>query len=407
MDLNTLGERIIRRYHGDPRFGRVAQQSLLLLGVEIPAEVVVGRNLRLGHGGRGLVVHSSTVIGNDVLLYHGVTIGRGDTHLVAPADGPVAGRVRIGDRVIIGAHAIILFRVGQEIAIGDDAVIGAGAVLTRSVGPGEVWGGIPRGACGAGGVSLIPCRAMSRTSQRLLGGVKQGINRLLLTQGWVPAPPAQLDDDFDPIWKRCQPYTMTTVERGFALHQAVRYVARNRVPGAFVECGVWRGGSSMIAALTANQVEWEPEFFLFDTFAGMTEPNAIDGPDAIAGWMKYQRVDHNAWCFAGEEEVRRNLLSTGIAEDRLTLVKGPVEETLPEPSLSQIAILRLDTDWYASTRHELDQLYPLLSPGAVLIIDDYGFWEGARRAVDEYFASVDMPPMLTRVDLTGRVAIKR
>jgi hypothetical protein len=87
-------------------------------------------------------------------------------------------------------------------------------------------------------------------------------------------------------------------------------------------------------------------------------------------------------------------------------VKGKVEDTIPASTPDRIAILRLDTDWYASTRHELEHLYPLLAPGGVLIIDDYGHWEGCRQAVDEYFASRNLQVLLNRVDYTGRIAVK-
>jgi O-methyltransferase len=101
------------------------------------------------------------------------------------------------------------------------------------------------------------------------------------------------------------------------------------------------------------------------------------------------------------------VLSTGYPAERVHLVEGRVEDTLPAAAPEEIALLRLDTDWYESTKHELVHLYPRLSPGGVLILDDYGHYEGARRAVDEYFESAGGRPLLTRVDYTGRVGIKR
>jgi predicted O-methyltransferase YrrM len=106
-------------------------------------------------------------------------------------------------------------------------------------------------------------------------------------------------------------------------------------------------------------------------------------------------------------EVRATLLSTRYPAERVHLVEGKVEDTLPAAAPEQIAVLRLDTDWYESTKHELEQLYPRLSPGGVLILDDYGHYEGARRAVEEYFAEHGGRPLLTRVDYTGRVGVKR
>jgi O-methyltransferase len=107
-----------------------------------------------------------------------------------------------------------------------------------------------------------------------------------------------------------------------------------------------------------------------------------------------------------EQAVRELVLSTGYPEERLHFVRGAVEETLPRHAPDRLALLRLDTDWYESTRHELENLYPRLSHGGVLLIDDYGHWEGCRRAVDEYFASHAPPVLLNRVDYTARIAVK-
>jgi hypothetical protein len=105
-------------------------------------------------------------------------------------------------------------------------------------------------------------------------------------------------------------------------------------------------------------------------------------------------------------DVQRNLGSTQYPHDQIRYIVGKVEETIPRYLPGQIALLRLDTDWYSSTHHELSHLYPLLSPQGFLIIDDYGHWAGARKATDEYFAAHKHPPFLHRVDYTGRIAQK-
>jgi hypothetical protein len=218
---------------------------------------------------------------------------------------------------------------------------------------------------------------------------------------------ADMEPAFLELHHSCADYTMTSVERMHALWTAVRYVAAKGVPGDYVECGVWRGGSSMLAALELQRAGLgDRRLFLYDTFEGMAEPTAEDGPVARHEWARHERADHNDWCYSPLDEVRANLLSTGLPEDRLELVKGKVEDTIPETVPARISILRLDTDWYASTRHELIHLFPLLEPGGVLIVDDYGHWEGARRAVDEYLAEQDIALLLVRVDDTGRVGVK-
>jgi O-methyltransferase len=212
------------------------------------------------------------------------------------------------------------------------------------------------------------------------------------------------------------PYTMTGVARLQALIDAVRYCERRGIPGAFVECGVWRGGSVLAMIGVLQELEVERDIYLFDTFEGMTEPTAADvsakDGAALETWESAKRDERRAWEglfdpeLFNEEAVRETLLSTGYPEQRLHLVRGPVEETLPSRTPAALALLRLDTDWYESTRHELEHLYPRLADGGVLIVDDYGHWEGARRAVDEYFERQADPVLLNRIDYTGRLAIK-
>ncbi len=218
--------------------------------------------------------------------------------------------------------------------------------------------------------------------------------------------------DVDPttrdIYHRVAPFTMTTPERIAAVCDAVRYVTTAKVPGAYVECGVWRGGSSMAAALGFLAAGDARPLYLFDTFEGMSEPSEHDRR-AADNTSASVLLDHSGesdkiWCRASIEDVAANMATTGYESENIQLCKGKVEDTLPMQAPDQISILRLDTDWYESTKHELIHLYPKLSVGGVLIIDDYGYWDGARKAVDEYFS--DKPILLNRIDQTGRIAIK-
>lgn len=219
------------------------------------------------------------------------------------------------------------------------------------------------------------------------------------------------ESDFLALQALCQPFTMTSIERLYAVHQAVNYIIDHDIPGDFVECGVWRGGASMMTALSLKaRGVTDRRLYLYDTFAGMTEPEDVDasymGEDAAETWRKSERDGYNAWCYGALDDVRQNMGRTGYPESNITYVEGPVEETIPGTIPDQIALLRLDTDWYSSTRHELEHLYPLLSPLGVLILDDYGYWVGARKAVDEYVAEHGIPLLLTRSDHTGRMAVK-
>jgi O-methyltransferase len=210
--------------------------------------------------------------------------------------------------------------------------------------------------------------------------------------------------------ERARPYTMTTPERLAAVCMAVEHVVTNKIPGAFVECGVWRGGSSMAAALTYLQLgRKDTDLFLFDTFEGMSQPGE-DDIQSITGEFATQLLAKNdrsaeIWAYAPIADVRQNLEGTGYPASHLHFVKGKVEDTIPRNAPDQISILRLDTDWYESTRHELIHLFPRLAKNGILIIDDYGAWAGARKAVDEYFAAHDVKPFLARIDNTGRIYV--
>lgn len=221
------------------------------------------------------------------------------------------------------------------------------------------------------------------------------------------------------ILDKVRPYTMTSPLRIEAVAQAVRYCVRAGIPGDFAECGVWRGGSvmAMLLALLELGVD-DRDVWLYDTFEGMTAPTAEDTSayeqeSALATWQQASNKGEQAWGgmfnqqIFNQDDVRAALLQTGYPQARLHFVKGPVEATIPATLPQQLALLRLDTDWYESTRHEMQHLYPLLQQSGVLIIDDYGHWQGCRKAVDEYFAADAVTPaMLHRVDYTGRIAIK-
>lgn len=219
------------------------------------------------------------------------------------------------------------------------------------------------------------------------------------------------------IVEQALPFTLTGVLRMQALVAAVRHCARRDLPGAFAECGVWRGGSVLAMILTLQALgRTDRDIYLYDTFEGMTQPgehdtSSFDGA-ALDTWEAASNQNQRAWpeVFSAdafnEEAVRETLSSTGYPSERLHFVRGPVEDTIPGHTPEQLALLRLDTDWYESTRHELEYLYPRLVQGGVLIIDDYGHWDGARRAVDEYFELKAPPVLLNRIDYTGRIAVK-
>ena len=203
-----------------------------------------------------------------------------------------------------------------------------------------------------------------------------------------------------------KPFTMTGIERIACLINAVNYITDNKIPGDIAECGVWRGGSMMTVALTLlARKDTSRKLYLYDTYEGMSEPTQFDKSLDGTAAQTLMKEESEKWCYASIEDVRENVLSTGYPEEKLHFVKGKVEETIPQTIPSDLSLLRLDTDWYESTKHELIHLYPRLAPEGILVIDDYGHWQGARKAVDEYFAEREQKIYLHRIDYTGRIAV--
>jgi O-methyltransferase len=252
--------------------------------------------------------------------------------------------------------------------------------------------------------------ALSRTVRALARRLGYDITPHVATPGPVRDWPVDFEERDLEICAQVAPYTMTSRERIYALRRAVRYVATAGLTGAIVECGVWRGGSMMVVAQTLLDLGTPAyDLYLFDTFAGMPPPADVDrdfAGQAAADLLQHSAGDAHVWARSSLEETRRALYTVGYPRERIHFVAGRVEETIPAQAPPSIALLRLDTDWYASTRHELLHLYPRLSRGGVIIIDDYGHWQGARQATDEYLAESGLPLLLNRIDHTARIGVK-
>jgi O-methyltransferase len=228
--------------------------------------------------------------------------------------------------------------------------------------------------------------------------------------------PHEIPDDqaYAAIFDKVAPYTMTArdgLETTYALFQAVKYICQNTIGGDIVECGVWRGGSMMLVAYALTHFgDMSRELYLYDTFAGMTEPSEVDVDfDNVAYKQRWKQITAQGGLMGfGDtvEGVKANLAQTGYPQRQMHFVVGDVLKTIPATLPSRISLLRLDTDWYQSTLHELEHLYELLVPHGVLIIDDYGWCRGSRKATDLFFQQLPFKPMMHRVDQGPRVIIK-
>jgi hypothetical protein len=219
-----------------------------------------------------------------------------------------------------------------------------------------------------------------------------------------PRPPEIRDDIWDLVIKLyLSELTMVSIERLIATANSVIFICKNDLSGAFVECGVWRGGNAILAAKIFELYGKDNQVFLYDTFEGMVQPTIKDFSESegLASNVFNSKKDKGEkWCFASEEDVQNNFAQFGIKPNRFVIVKGDVCETLVESDNlpNEIAVLRLDTDWYDSTKIELEVLYPLVIENGIVIFDDYGYWSGHQKAIDEFFLCIDKKPFISYVD---------
>ena len=222
------------------------------------------------------------------------------------------------------------------------------------------------------------------------------------------------DQTYVDIMSRIGGYTMTVghgASATYNLFQSVKYITENAIAGAVVECGVWKGGSMMLVASALQHFgDSTRELYLYDTFDGMTEPAEVDidfdGQRLKEIWLSARRSGGKVGYGGGRDAVAANLKRTGYPERLMHFVEGDVLKTIPGTRPRRIALLRLDTDFYESTLHELQHLYPLVVPGGVVYVDDYGWCEGARQATEEFLGTLPFRPMLVRIDECVRVIVK-
>lgn len=223
------------------------------------------------------------------------------------------------------------------------------------------------------------------------------------------------DDDFAEFLDIVAPYCMLmvvgSIEVLYSLYANVRHVITHDIQGDIVECGVWKGGMVLLAALTLKRFGDESrKIYLYDTFSGMPKPGDEDidwdGNPALRVWEHWNEKQ-TSWGFGGTvEEVRQVVGLSGYPLDKFVFVEGMVEDTIPKTVPEKISVLRLDTDLYGSTYHELVHLYPKLSVGGFLIIDDYGFYQGARKATDQYIEQNNLDIFLARIHWSVRMGVK-
>ena len=199
-------------------------------------------------------------------------------------------------------------------------------------------------------------------------------------------------------------FSLLSEERLLNNIRSIDHILLKNIQGHIVEIGVYRGGSIMAMIYTLQRNNALKHIYLYDTFEGMTD--ATQNDTIIATGEHYNNAVVNSVslaCIASLEDVKQNISTTNYDETYIHYVKGNILNNQIFPD--KISILRLDTDFYDSTKHELETFYDLVSPGGIIIIDDYGFWNGSRRATDEFLQ--DKPHIkLYDIDNTGVFFVK-
>ena len=212
----------------------------------------------------------------------------------------------------------------------------------------------------------------------------------------------RLKSRYDSIFNICKNYSSCSKERIKANIDAIYDINSKNIPGDVVEIGVYKGGS-MLAMILTN-TDMKRNFWLYDTFEGMTTPSKYDIDLNNNSAQELMKCSKDIMCIASLEEVKNNINSNiNISSDRITYVVGDILKNSVFPE--SLAVLRLDTDFYDSTVYELTHFYNLVSPGGYVIIDDYGHWKGCRKAVDEFLQKHPEIKLQT-IDYTGVYFIK-
>jgi O-methyltransferase len=196
--------------------------------------------------------------------------------------------------------------------------------------------------------------------------------------------------------------TMIGLKRLDNLQRCTETVLNERVPGDLIETGVWRGGATifMRAVLAAYEVT-DRTVWVADSFRGLPEPDAAHYPADLGDvHSSYKELAVSA------DEVRTNFERYGLLDDQVRFLEGWFSDTLPSAPIKHLAVARLDGDMYGSTWDAISVLYPRLSPGGFLIVDDYAL-EGCRQAISDYRTKYAIAEPIEQIDWMGSYWRKR
>ncbi len=191
------------------------------------------------------------------------------------------------------------------------------------------------------------------------------------------------------VFPAVAPFTMVGRKRLEALYRLASVIDRQGVPGDIVECGTCNGGTAAVMGAAALIPQSCRRLWLFDSFEGLPPASSLDGAKAQTFTGK---------CLGNIANVREVLARVSVPMDRVQIVKGWFQDTFPTVQIPQIALLHCDADWFDSVKLTLERFYGSVSAGGFVVFDDYGFWEGCRKAVDQFMATLPDSPRLEVID---------
>jgi len=187
-------------------------------------------------------------------------------------------------------------------------------------------------------------------------------------------------------YEAIKPFTLCRPSKLLSLRSLSEHINTNGIAGDFVECGTYKGGA---AAMIASELGNDRKIWLYDSFEGMPNVTAKDGNEA-AKWV--------GECIASVEDVKQIMQTMRIPSQNITIRKGWFSDTFKEPTSEKIAFLHIDADWYESVRIALDTFYEKVVEGVVIVLDDFGHWEGCREAFYDFCAEKKIRPLLERFE---------
>ena len=244
--------------------------------------------------------------------------------------------------------------------------------------------------------AFVPLQPTAGTARRILSGAVQGALARFGLELVERVAAAGEGRDTGGAWP-VSAETMIGRARLDHLEVCIASVLADRIPGDLLEAGVWRGGATIFMR-GALEAYGDPSrnVWVADSFAGLPRPNAVRYPADAK-----DRLHAHPYLAVPLEEVKKNFARYGLLDERVRFLPGFFRDSLPNAPVERLAVLRIDADMYESTFVALEHLYPRLSAGGFVVVDDYGILPACRAAVEDYRSREDVREPVEAIDASA------